>query len=282
MCRDAELHPADFVTLVLSGVGVETDLTAVQQVLGQARTAIDQYAPRDTREALNDRFVTGLARLLKDAEAGSDHQLAFARSLISAAKSDAVVQVLQAWLAGEEAPAGLAIDTDLRWHILTNLARAGVAGEAEIEAELARDATARGAEKAAGARAARPSPEAKAEAWRLATADDSVANETHFQICTQFWQYDQDEALQPVRAALPRRRPGHLRRQGRLGGAQFRDPPARAGAAVPASARRPGDAATDDAVAAGHQAQRLGAASGQRAQGRRRALTAVPGGCGPR
>ncbi|HSN43304.1 MAG TPA: aminopeptidase N, partial [Propionibacteriaceae bacterium] len=43
----------------------------------------------------------------------------------------------------------------------------------------------------------RPSPEAKAEAWQLATADDTVANETHFQLCSQFWQYDQDEALRP-------------------------------------------------------------------------------------
>jgi aminopeptidase N len=196
MCRDAELHPADFVTLVLSGVGVETDLTAVQGVLTQARVAIDQYAPRATRAELNDRFVTGVARLLKDAAPGSDHQLAFARSLISAASSDAVIQVLRAWLGGEEAPSGLAIDTDLRWHILTHLARLGAAGEAEIEAELARDATAQGAEKAAGARAARPSPEAKAEAWQLATADD-VANQTHYQICSHFWQVDQDDALQP-------------------------------------------------------------------------------------
>ena len=197
MCRDAELHPSDFVTLVLSGVAVETDLTAVQGVLGEARTAIDQYAPQDTRDELNDRFVAGLARLLKDAAAGSDHQLAFARSLIAAARSGAVVGVLQAWLAGEEAPAGLAIDTDLRWHIVTNLARIGEAGEAEIEAEQARDATAQGAEKAAGARAARPSPEAKAEAWELATADANAANETHFQICSHFWQVGQDETLRP-------------------------------------------------------------------------------------
>ncbi|MGV8908474.1 MAG: aminopeptidase N [Propionicimonas sp.] len=197
MCRDAELLPADYVTLALSGVGVETDLTAVQGVLNQARVAIDSYAPRDTRAELNDRFVTGLARLLKDADAGSDHQLAFARALISAARSEAVVGVLQAWLAGEEAPAGLAIDTDLRWHILTNLARAGVAGEAEIAAEQVRDATAQGAEKAAGARASRPSEEAKAEAWQRATADDSVANETHSQICSHFWQVDQDDVLHP-------------------------------------------------------------------------------------
>jgi aminopeptidase N len=197
MCRDAELPASDFVTLVLSGVGVETDLTAVQAVLGQARTAIDYYAPRETRLELNERFVAGLARLLKEAEPGSDHQLAFARSLAAAARSDAVVQLLKAWLDGEEAPTGLAVDTDLRWLILGNLARLGAAGDAEIDAELQRDATARGAEQAGGARAAQPSEAAKAEAWRLATADADVPNETHFQICAHFWQFEQDEVLQP-------------------------------------------------------------------------------------
>ena len=146
-----------------SAVAVETDLTAVQSVLAQARTAIDYYSPRERRADLNDRFVAGLARLLKEAEPGSDHQLAFARALITAARSTPVVQVLQAWLAGAEAPDGLAVDTDLRWLIVTNLARLGVAGEAEIEAEFARDATAQGAELGGGAppspaRRPRPAP----------------------------------------------------------------------------------------------------------------------------
>ena len=197
MCRDAELPAADFVTLALSGVAVETDLTAVGTVLGQVRTAIDQYAPRDRRVELNDRFVAGIARLLKEAVPGSDHQLAFARALAGAARSETVVQVLKAWLAGEEAPPGLAIDTDLRWLIVTNLARLGAIGTAEIDAELGRDATARGAESAAAARASLPTAQAKAEAWRLATADETVPNETHFQVCTHFWQFDQDEVLQP-------------------------------------------------------------------------------------
>lgn len=197
MCRDGELPASDFVSLALSGVGVETDLTAVQGVLAQARTAIDLYAPRENRVELNERFVTGLARLLKEAEPGSDHQLAFARALANAARSDAVVQLLQAWLAGNEAPAGLAVDTDLRWLILTNLARLGVVDDDTIDAELARDATARGAEQAAGARAAQPTPAAKAAAWLLATEDDDVPNETHFQVCMRFWQFEQDEVLRP-------------------------------------------------------------------------------------
>ncbi|MEA4944505.1 MAG: aminopeptidase N [Propionicimonas sp.] len=197
MCRDAELNAADFTDMVLGGVGVETDLTAVGAVLGEVRTAIDYYAPRADREALNEHFARGLARLLKDAEPGSDHQLAFARALVGSAESEPAIEVLRAWLDGEEAPAGLAIDTDLRWQILTQLARRGAVGEDTITAEAGRDATAAGAEKAAGARAAQPTAEAKATAWALATADPEVANETHFQVCSQFWQLGQDEVLAP-------------------------------------------------------------------------------------
>ncbi|MFT4108761.1 aminopeptidase N [Propionicimonas sp.] len=197
MCRDAELPASDFVTLALSGAGVETDITAVQGILGQCRTAIDYYTPRADRSDLNDRFVTGVARLLKDAAPGSDHQLAFARSLAAAADTGSVVGVLSAWLSGEEAPTGLAVDTDLRWYTLSQLARVGAIGDAEIDAELARDATARGAEQAAGVRAAQPTEAAKAEAWRLACEAADTPNETHFQVCTHFWQLGQEEVLRP-------------------------------------------------------------------------------------
>ena len=201
MCRDAELPAADFVELVLGGVGVETDLTAVGTVLGQSRTAIDLYAPRTIRDELNDHFTRGLAALLKQAEPGSDHQLAFARALIAAAESEAAVGLIRAWLSGEEAPAGLAVDTDLRWLIVTQLARRGAIGEAEIATEAERDATAAGAERAAGARAALPTAEAKQWAWQRATAEPNVPNETHFQVCSQFWQFGQEEVLRPYTEA---------------------------------------------------------------------------------
>ncbi len=193
MCRDAELSAAGFTDLALGGVAVETDLTAVGAVLNQVRTAIDYYTPQADRDALNQHFSHGLARLLKESAPGSDHQLAFARALILSAESDAALDVLRAWLDGEEAPEGLAVDTDLRWQIVTQLARRGAAGEAEIAAEAARDATAAGAEKAAGARAAQATPEAKDTAWALATADPDVPNETHFQVCSQFWQIGQSD-----------------------------------------------------------------------------------------
>ncbi|QIK71171.1 aminopeptidase N [Propioniciclava coleopterorum] len=196
LTRDGEMSASDYVDLVLRGVGVETDLTAVTALLGQARLAVDYYAPRADRKALAQRFTAGLAQLLKDAAPGSDHQLALTRALALSIGSEPGAAVLKAWLDGEEVPEGLVLDADLRWRLLTELARVGAAGEAEIAAELAGDRTATGAEKAAGARSASRDADAKAAAWRAATAEDT-ANETHFQIASQFWQLDQDEILAP-------------------------------------------------------------------------------------
>ncbi|PFG16043.1 membrane alanyl aminopeptidase [Propionicimonas paludicola] len=201
MCRDAELPSHDFVALVLAGVGVETDLTAVGSVLAQARTAIDYFTPEADRGELNEFFVDGLSRLLAEAEPESDHQLALARALATSAESSATAAVLNTWLDGSAVPSGLAVDTDLRWHLITNLARLGAIGATEIEAELALDPTAQGAERAAGARAALPSAEAKIQAWRLATADDDVPNETHYQITSNFWQFGADAVLKPYLGA---------------------------------------------------------------------------------
>ena len=196
LTRDGEMAAADYVELVLRGVGVETDLTAVNALLLQARSAIDYYAPRADRRALADRFTAGVVRLLKDAAPGSDHQLSLARALALSVNDEAGAAVLRAWLDGEEVPEGLAVDADLRWRLLTELARVGGAGEAEIAAEAERDRTATGAEKAAGARAASRDADAKAAAWAAATEQDTP-NETHFQICAQFWQLDQDDLLAP-------------------------------------------------------------------------------------
>ena len=196
LTRDGEMAVSDYVDLVLRGVGVETDLTAVAALLLQARTAIDYYADRGDRRALADRFTAGLAKLLKESVAGSDHQLALARSLAHSINDEVGAAVLKAWLDGEEVPEGLAIDADVRWRLVTELARVGAVGEAEIAAEAERDHTATGAEKAAGARAASKDAAAKADAWAAAT-ERETPNETHVQVCSHFWQLDQDDLLAP-------------------------------------------------------------------------------------
>ena len=94
-------------------------------------------------------------------------------------------------------PDGLLLDTDLRWLLLSNLARLGLVGEAEIAAEQQRDPSVTGAEQAAGSRAAQPIAAAKAEAWRLAVETDEITNTVHQAICLSFWLRGQDEVLLP-------------------------------------------------------------------------------------
>ena len=196
LTRDGEMTAYDYVDLVLRGVGVETDLTAVAALLAQARAAIDHYSARDDRRRLADHFTVGVAKLLQEAEPGSDHQLALARALALSINDEVGAAVLAAWLDGEEVPQGLSIDADLRWRLVTELARVGAIDNARIAAELERDQTATGAEKAAGARSALATAASKDHAWAAATGGQ-LPNETHVQVCGQFWQLDQDELLAP-------------------------------------------------------------------------------------
>ena len=197
MCRDGELPTADYAELALRGVATETDHTAVDSVLAQAASAIRHYSPPAQRDALYARWQVGLERLLDEAEPGSDHQLALAKAYPLAAQNDTAVARLQGWLAGEEVPDGLSIDPELRWSVVRHLARLGRMTDDGIAAELERDQTITGAEQAAAARAARPSAEAKAEAWRLAAESDDVPNGTQRAVCLAFWQRGQDEVLAP-------------------------------------------------------------------------------------
>ena len=92
---------------------------------------------------------------------------------------------------------GLEVDTDLRWTLLTGLVRAGRADADRIDAELARDNTISGQEHAAAARAARPTAEAKAQAWEDAMVRDDIPNETQRSIVLAFQCHGQEEVLAP-------------------------------------------------------------------------------------
>jgi len=82
----------------------------------------------------------------------------------AAAQGASAAAALESWLAGRDVPDGLVIDSELRWNLVRHLARLGRLDDAAIAAEEARDKTVAGAEYAAGARAARPTAEAKAAA----------------------------------------------------------------------------------------------------------------------
>ena len=197
MTRDAEMSTSDFLALVLRGLATETDLTAVSRLPVYARTALNYYSAPEHREALQATWESGLRDLLDGAEPGSDHQLAFVRAYASAARSDEALDLLDGLLDGSVTREGLAVDTDLRWTLLTALSSRGRADRARIEDELGRDATISGQEHAAMALTVRPTAEAKAQAWHDAIERDDVPNETQRQIAAAFPAAGQGELLAP-------------------------------------------------------------------------------------
>ena len=196
-CRDALLPARQFAELVLHAVPQEGDATVVSVVLMQAATAVGSYTPPSTRAATQSAWQQGLRELLEAAAPGSDHQLSLARSFVAAARDDEHVELLVRWLADADLPAGLPVDPDLRWAVVGRLAALGRLDEAAIAAEEAADGSVTGQERAAGARAARPTAGAKAEAWRLAVEEDTIPNAQQSAICLGFTQRQQDELLAP-------------------------------------------------------------------------------------
>lgn len=197
MTRDAEMRARDFVALVLRGLRTETDMTAVGRLPMYLRTAVEHYSDPEGRDELRLMTEAGLRELLTTAEPGSDRQLAFARALAASAHGDDALGLIADLLDGTAEVPGLTLDTDLRWSLLTALARTGRADGDRIAQELARDNTISGQEHAAMARTVRPTAEAKAEAWRDAVERDDVPNETQRQIAIAFATPGQAELLAP-------------------------------------------------------------------------------------
>ncbi len=169
MCRDAELPARDYVSLVLSGVDAIEDITVLQTVLRQAASAVRRFADPAWRGTGLAQIAGALRDLLQRAEPGSDRQLAYAQAFAGVATSPGDLALLAGLLDGSAVIEGLAIDTEMRWHLLYRLASRGATGPGEVDAELARDATDAGARHAAACRAAFPDPAAKEEAWSKIT-----------------------------------------------------------------------------------------------------------------
>ncbi|MEU4088634.1 aminopeptidase N [Streptomyces aureus] len=197
MTRDAELAARDYLALVLAGIGKESDIGVVQSLHRQVKLAIELYADPTAREALLTRWTDATLAHLHASEAGGDHQLAWARAFAATARTPEQLDLLEALLEGRETIEGLSVDTELRWAFVQRLAAVGRFDEAEIAAEYERDKTAAGERHAATARAARPTEEAKAEAWASVVESDKLPNAVQEAVIGGFVQADQRELLAP-------------------------------------------------------------------------------------
>ena len=192
-CRDGELPAQELAAVAAAALPAETEEAVFETIVeAAAGTVVGRYLPPDRRPAARAALAAACREALASAAPGSGRQLAAARGLIRCA-GPAEAPWLAGWLTGEGIPPGLAVDADLRWSILAALAALGAADLAQIEAEAARDRTARGEQEAVRCRAALPDPAAKQWAWQLVTTDRVRSNRILQAAAEGFWRSGQEE-----------------------------------------------------------------------------------------
>jgi aminopeptidase N len=197
MTRDGELPTRDYVSLVLAGAEHETDVGVMQSLIRQALRALDIYADPSWAPTGYAAIADAAVASVRNAAPGSDHQLAWMHALLGSARTAEHLGYIQALLNGTERLDGLAVDDELRWAMVQSLAANGAADQDMIAAELERDPSAAGQRHAATARAMRPTPEAKAEAWRLAVHDDALPNAMQKAVIGGFAHSAQSDLIAP-------------------------------------------------------------------------------------
>jgi aminopeptidase N len=200
MCRDGEMAARDYVRLVLAGISSVADISVVQTLLRQAGVALRRLADPGWRETGLALMASTLRGLLDGAPAGSDVQLAYVRAFAGVATSAEDLALLAGLLDGSVALDGLAVDTDLRWTLLSRLVSRGADGfgPERIAKELDRDATDAGQRNAEACRAAIPTAEAKREAWdTMVSGEQTLA--TFRATLSGFVDLDQAELIEPYR-----------------------------------------------------------------------------------
>ena len=196
MTRDAEMPARDYVALVQRGIDGETDIGVVQSLLRQAQSALTLFADPTWAPTGRAALAAQAFEAARAAEPGSDFQLAWTRTLAALASTDEQVALVQGLLDGSATIPGLSVDAELRWTLLHRLVSLGRAGLDEIDAEVAQDPTAAGQRHAASCRAARPTAEAKAEAWASVVTSDELPNAVQAAVIAGFVNAEQTALLE--------------------------------------------------------------------------------------
>ena len=174
--RDGETPARRYVELILANVAAESDSSVILVQLRQLATTLNFYVAEEHRETTTVAAVDTLWDLANAVPGGSDAQLQFVKSFALLARSTGQLDTIAGLLSGTATLEGLAVDQDLRWELVASLVAGGRLGTEDINAELERDNTASGQNAAALAKAAIPTPDAKAAAWESIVVKGDLSN----------------------------------------------------------------------------------------------------------
>ena len=197
MTRDGEMRASDYVAFALDVIDGERDSTLLRSLLGQVATCLSHYLAPENRPPLRQHVLGRLRELALAAPAGSDAQLQLLTAYAALLTPGDDPTLIQGLLDGTSTLDGLAIDTDMRWTLVTALAAIGAEDGDLVARELERDSTSNGRERAARARASRPSAAAKAEAWAEGVENVNTPNSVITALAMGFNKADDPALLQP-------------------------------------------------------------------------------------
>ncbi|WP_309102054.1 aminopeptidase N [Microbacterium sp.] len=174
--RDGEMDPVRYLAIVRRHARREPNIGLLTGVLANAGFATRHFLAGERRSVEHRSWTEAAGEALRSADAGSDAQLSWARTLATASAYDDVLSAEVTALLAGVIPEGLVIDPDLRWQLLTALVTTGHASADDVAAELERDDTGTGRTAARRALASRPDAAVREAAWRTAWTDTSLSN----------------------------------------------------------------------------------------------------------
>ncbi|MEF3322220.1 aminopeptidase N [Gulosibacter sp. GYB002] len=195
--RDGEVPVQQFIETVLAHIGSETESTTRRMLQSQLLGSVDRYSRPERREQRRIEVADAFWSLAQAAEPGSDAQFGFVQTFAQFATTDEQLQVVADLYDESVKLPGLDIDTDLGWQLLYALVAGGRAGEPEIAARYAADATSDGKRSAAHARAAIPTAEAKRAAWDSVWTTAGATNDIVRAAAAGFWTTRDHSLLTP-------------------------------------------------------------------------------------
>ena len=195
--RDGESPARGYVELILANIAEESDSSVILVQLRQLATTLTFYVAEEHQEATAVAAADKLWELASAVPAGSDAQLQFVKSYALLARSAGQLDTVSGLLDGSLTLDGLSVDQDLRWELLASLVAGGRAGQERIDEELEHDNTSNGQNAAALAKAAIPTPEAKAEAWESIVVKGDLSNALQGSAVTGFTRVLDTSLLEP-------------------------------------------------------------------------------------
>jgi aminopeptidase N len=169
MLRDGALSPSEYLRTTVSAFKSEHNESVLNVLLGRHGVFHDNYflfPTAEQRAQVAPEFERDLWARVAKAQPGSSLQLLFLDFVVSIARTPESQARFAELLDGTSPLAGLHLDQDRRWAILTTLSAAGKTDtQQRIEREAQVDPSTRGKNAAYAAHIAYPDAALKAQAW---------------------------------------------------------------------------------------------------------------------